>query len=257
MKVKVPAQWTNTITAWVWPNGGDGKEVTPTKEGDWYVVEGGNEILNVIFKNGNGWNGDSNQTVDMTFTTNTCIQLTHNSGAKAIYTVVDCEGGETPDTPDTPDTPEAGITVKAKMPAHWTNTITAWVWSDGAEGRPVTPTKDGNWYVVTENTTSLNIIFRNGTDWNGDANQTVDITGITTNTCYQLTQEGGAKATYTVVDCEDDIVEPEQPDTPETPTDVEDVQDQALAPIKVIINNALYLIMPNGDIYNAAGVLIK
>jgi hypothetical protein len=163
------------------------------------------------------------------------------------------------DTPDTPEEPEVttGITVKAKMPAHWTNTITAWVWADGMDGQVVTPTKDGEWYVVTENTTSLNIIFRNGTDWNGDANQTVDITGITTNTCYQLTQEGGAKATYTVVDCEDDIVEPEQPDTPETPTDVEDVQDQALAPIKVIINNALYLIMPNGDIYNAAGVLIK
>jgi hypothetical protein len=114
------------------------------------------------------------------------------------------------------------------------------------DGQVVTPTKDGEWYVVTENTTSLNIIFRNGTDWNGDANQTVDITGITTNTCYQLTQEGGAKATYTVVDCEDN-----------TATDLIEMQEPTLAPIKVIINNALYLIMPNGDMYDTAGRLIR
>ena len=119
------------------------------------------------------------------------------------------------DTPDTPEEPEVttDITVKAKMPAHWTNTITAWVWADGMDGQAVTPTKDGEWYVVTENTTSLNIIFRNGTYWNGDANQTEDITSITTNTCYQLAQEGSAKATYTVVDCESGTVEPDLEDT--------------------------------------------
>ena len=171
---------------------------------------------------------------------------------------MDCEGGEvepdqpTPDTPDTPDTPvepeepevTTDITVKAKMPAHWTNTITAWVWADGMEGQAVTPTKDDEWYVVTENTTSLNIIFRNGTDWNGDANQTVDITGITTNTCYQLTQEGGAKAKYTVVDCP-------------TATDVEDVEVQKPVARKVLINQSLYLVMPNGDVYDISGRLVR
>ena len=40
-------------------------------------------------------------------------------------------------------------------------------------------TKDGEWYVVTENTTKMNIIFVNGDNWNGDANQTVNIENIT------------------------------------------------------------------------------
>ena len=95
VKAKVPAAWTNTITAWVWPTGGEGKEVTPTKEGEWYVHTQNCAELNIIFKNGAGWNGDANQTVDMKFTENTCIEITAGSG-KATYTVVDCEGGDNP-----------------------------------------------------------------------------------------------------------------------------------------------------------------
>ena len=98
VKAKVPAAWTNTITAWVWPTGGEGKEVTPTKEGDWYVYTHHCAELNIIFKNGAGWNGDANQTVDMAFTENTCIEITAGSG-KATYTVVDCEGGDPVVTP--------------------------------------------------------------------------------------------------------------------------------------------------------------
>ena len=244
VKAKMPAHWTNTITAWVWADGMDGQAVTPTKDGEWYVVTENTTSLNIIFRNGTDWNGDANQTVDITgITTNTCYQLTQEGGAKATYTVVDCESGTVE-----PEEPEVttSITVKAKMPAHWTNTITAWVWADGMDGQAVTPNKEGEWYVVTKNTTSLNIIFRNGTDWNGNANQTEDITGITTNTCYQLTQEGDAKATYTVVNCEDN-----------TATDLIEMQEPTLAPIKVIINNALYLIMPNGDMYDTAGRLIR
>ena len=95
VKAKVPAAWTETITAWVWPTGGAGKEVTPSKEGEWYVVTNNCAELNIIFKNGAGWNGDANQTVDMVFTENTCIEITAGSG-KATYTVVDCEGGDNP-----------------------------------------------------------------------------------------------------------------------------------------------------------------
>ena len=238
VKAKMPAHWTNTITAWVWADGMDGQVVTPTKDGEWYVVTENTTSLNIIFRNGTDWNGDANQTVDITgITTNTCYQLAQEGGAKATYTVVDCETG---DTPSTPDTPEVGITVKAKIPAHWTNTITAWVWSDGAEGRSVTPTKDGEWYVVTENTTSLNIIFRNGTDWNGNANQTEDITGITTNTCYQLAQEGEAKATYTVVDCGDI-----------TTDDLEQLAPTTAR--KVLYNGSLYIILDDGRVYNVQG----
>ena len=89
VKAKVPAEWTDQITAWVWPTGGEGTEVVPTQEGEWYVVTHNCAELNIIYKNGAGWNGDSNQTVDMTFTENTCIEITGGSG-KATYTAVDC-----------------------------------------------------------------------------------------------------------------------------------------------------------------------
>ena len=95
IKAKVPAAWTNQITAWVWPTGGAGEEVIPTQEGEWYVVTRNCAELNIIYKNGAGWNGDANQTVDMTFTENACIEITAGSG-KATYTVVDCGGSVDP-----------------------------------------------------------------------------------------------------------------------------------------------------------------
>ena len=94
------------------------------------------------------------------------------------------------------------ITVKAKVPAAWTETITAWVWGTGLTDHEVECVKEGDWYVVTENCANLNVIFKNGAGWNGDPNQTVDITGITENTCLQLESDGASKATFVNVDCE-------------------------------------------------------
>ena len=96
---------------------------------------------------------------------------------------------------------EKDITVKAKVPAAWTDTITAWVWPTGGEGQEVTPVKEGDWYVYTHHCAELNIIFKNGEGWNGDANQTVDIT-VSENTCMELESDGATKATYVNVDCE-------------------------------------------------------
>ena len=93
------------------------------------------------------------------------------------------------------------ITVKAQVPAAWTDTITAWVWATGEEGKEVVATKDGDWYVYTQNCNELNIIFKNGHGWTGDKNQTVDLTGIRESVCYELAQEGDAKAIATSVDC--------------------------------------------------------
>jgi hypothetical protein len=103
--------------------------------------------------------------------------------------------------PDPEPQPEKDITVKAKVPASWTNTITAWVWPTGGEGEAVTPEKSGDWYVVTKHCSELNIIFRNGTDWAGDVNQTVDLKAAE-NTCWELASDGATKATATSVDCE-------------------------------------------------------
>ena len=90
------------------------------------------------------------------------------------------------------------ITVKAKMPDHWTDTITAWVWSTGYAGRFVTPIKEDEWYRVTEFTNELNIIFLNGTGWSSNSNQTEDMC-FYGNTCITLTQSYSQKATYNTV----------------------------------------------------------
>ena len=96
VKAKVPVEWTDTIMAWVWPTGGDGREVAPTREGDWYVVTENCDTLNIIYKNGSGWKGDIYQTVDMKFAENTCVEVLYNNEGKADYEVVDCESEVVP-----------------------------------------------------------------------------------------------------------------------------------------------------------------
>ena len=68
------------------------------------------------------------------------------------------------------------VTVKAKMPADWTNTPTAWVWPTGGEGVAATLTKEGDWYVYTtpEPVPALNIIWRNGDDWSNGQTQNLE-----------------------------------------------------------------------------------
>ena len=201
VRAKLPATWTSsTITAWVWTSeNASGTKVTAEKDGDYYKITKNAGALYVIFRNGEDWNGDKNQTVDLVYTEDVCLQLNQSGSAKATATVIDC-GAVSKD-----------ITVKAVVPGAWENTITAWVWPTGGEGKEVTPTKDGNWYVVTENCIELNVIFKNGTGWNGNENQTANITGVSENTCYQisaLNKDGEGKCTYTVVDCEA-AIEPE------------------------------------------------
>ena len=141
----------------------------------------------------------------------------------------DSDDSDDPDDPDDSDDPDdpiviTGVTVKAKVPAHWIDLITVWVWPTGGEGEEFIPVREGDWYVYTHTAgTELNIIFKNGFGWTGAHNQTVDITGITQNTCIKIEQEGSGKATYTIVDClsgeedeEEDDEEPEKPETPAT-----------------------------------------
>ena len=93
VKAKVPAEWTDQITVWVWPTGGEGVESVAAKEGNWYVYQhADNSEFNIIFKNGAGWNGDPNQSEDITgISKNTCLELTAGAG-KATYTIIDCDG---------------------------------------------------------------------------------------------------------------------------------------------------------------------
>ena len=79
--------------------------------------------------------------------------------------------------PDDSDDPVVitGVTVKAKVPAHWIDLITVWVWPTGGEGEEFIPVREGDWYVYTHTAgTELNIIFKNGFGWTGAHNQTVE-----------------------------------------------------------------------------------
>lgn len=113
-----------------------------------------------------------------------------------IYVIVKAEGDEIPE--------QEPITIRAKMPSNWGTTISAWVWKDGSEGSWATLTKDGDWYSYTSTITPLNIVYVNGSTWNGDDNQSVDIR-VHESTCIQLGTNTG-KRTYTIVDCPSDFV---------------------------------------------------
>ena len=218
--------------------GGTFKFVIPENvagsESDWMII----------------WNNNNNgkQTADLSFTMRGLYTM---NGYQQLVTSL-CDGGDTGEDPNpnqnpnpnpNPDPDTQGITIKAKMPAHWTSTITAWVWSDGQEGAWKSPTKQGDWYAITENSSKVNIIFVNGTNWNGNANQTEDMT-FHSSTCIQLSQSGDAKARYTIVDCQEE-------------TDVDNLEHPISSPRKVIINQSLYIVMPNGNAYDISGRLLQ
>ena len=92
VKAKVPNTWKKTIYVWVWETGQDGKEFVAKKQGDWFVYTHEGNELNIIFKNGEGWSGDENQTEDIHTTRSTCYQLNlPEKDAKVQPVVVDCD----------------------------------------------------------------------------------------------------------------------------------------------------------------------
>jgi len=93
IKAKVPSNWGNTISAWVWSSA-NGTWKTLTRDGDWYVYSS-TDPFNIIFVNGSDWAGDNNQTVDIAVNGNLCIQIASNTTGKRSYTSVDCEDSTT------------------------------------------------------------------------------------------------------------------------------------------------------------------
>ncbi|MGN0239108.1 MAG: M4 family metallopeptidase [Paludibacteraceae bacterium] len=97
-------------------------------------------------------------------------------------------------------------TIRVKKPADWSKTISAWVWNDDEEGHWESLTKEGNWYVY-DGVGNYNIIFINGTTWNGDNNQTIDI-AVSSDMCMQIGSETYGKRSCSTISCDDD---PEPP----------------------------------------------
>lgn len=91
VKAKVPSNWTNGISAWTWSGSNTGTWATLTLDGDWVSYTSSVSPLNIIFINGSNWSTDPNQTVDITLTESSCIQINSNGSAKCTYTLIDCE----------------------------------------------------------------------------------------------------------------------------------------------------------------------
>lgn len=179
VKAKIPAHWKNTITAYVWDTESS-KVVTPTKEGDWYVVTEKCATLNIIFRNGTDWSGNANQTEDILLSSNTNIQISQSGSDKATYKVL-----------------ERDILVQAQMPEQWNQTITALVTPAGGTETVVTPELKNGWYTFAYTCKDMTVVFRNG-DGTEDCNQSQAIT-LSENTTLKLTQEGESKAVCNIV----------------------------------------------------------
>lgn len=151
-----------------------------------YPTGGLNQKLNI----------PSNGTYDVTFTYVPSIP-----SLEAVATLIE----------PSVDPVQTTITIKGKVPAEWTNAIYVYLYSTDADGFHAA-TQEGEWwsYTYSGESSSINAIFVNGSSWSGlpAYYQTVDITDISADACYELTYHTGAKATYVGVDC---------PSTPEPP----------------------------------------
>lgn len=106
-------------------------------------------------------------------------------------------------------------TIRVKKPADWSTTISAWVWNDDEEGHWESLTKEGNWYVY-DGVGNYNIIFINGTTWNGDNNQTIDI-AVSSDMCMQIGSETYGKRSCSTISCDDDPEPPVRTDCKSLP----------------------------------------
>ena len=86
VRAKWPSEWKDTPTAWVWPTGGEGSEAVLEKDGDFYKYTTPEAVpgLNIIFKDGEGWNGDTRQTVNIEgIVANTDYEIVYSATEKA------------------------------------------------------------------------------------------------------------------------------------------------------------------------------
>ncbi|MFV0471434.1 MAG: chitobiase/beta-hexosaminidase C-terminal domain-containing protein [Paludibacteraceae bacterium] len=133
--------------------------------------------------------------------------IQNNTTLKAV--AVDADGVSSPMvsysyiTEESP-TP-AGITVMLKKPDDWSS-VYLWAWTgtnnnlfSAWPGQSLTEIQD-SWYAYTFDTviSSVNVVFNN----NGTP-QTVDITDVTTNTCYVKDGMQNGKMTVVATDCPD------------------------------------------------------
>ena len=148
-----------------------------------------------------------------------------------------------------PPTPDESITVRLdpQSCSGWSSVyLYAWdanINQPAGEWPGTKVGKDGQgwWsYTFDRQFTNVNIIWTNGT-----GEQTIDITNVTQSTCYELDLSTYPYGVY-VVDCSKDV------------TALEDVQINNKAQArKIIVNNTMYILMPDGKTYTIMGQNVK
>ncbi len=203
-------------------------------------------------------NGNGKQTDDLKFQMR---GLYTTGGYQSLVTKL-CEGGDTGETPN--PNPNPGPTPSEMclesaderavfyQGSNFGTSVYVYMWdpTNGDKqltgewpGTAVTHLSDDKFkFVVPASATgepsNWKIIWNNGNGGNG--NQTADL-DFTMHGIYNFS---GCNGTVTAL-CED------------IPDAVEDVEVNQIQARKILYNGALYLIMPNGNIYNAAGVLVN
>lgn len=91
IKAKVPDFWLD-VYVYLWDTDGvENGEYKATKQGDWYVYTYFGKSLNIIFKEGKGWNGHPYQSEDLKTDRSGCYVITQEGENKGIFNEVDCE----------------------------------------------------------------------------------------------------------------------------------------------------------------------
>ncbi len=128
VKAKVPSNWTNGISAWTWSGTNTGTWATLELDGDWISYTSSVSPLNIIFVNGSDWSTDPNQTVDITLTESSCIQIANNGTGKCTYTLVDCNGGsENPQEISCAQAVQIATSLEHNTPTSETYTVIGYV----------------------------------------------------------------------------------------------------------------------------------
>lgn len=91
IKAKVPDSWTD-VYVYLWDTDGvENGEYKASKVGDWYVYTYFGKSLNIIFKEGKGWNGHPYQSEDLKTDRSGCYVITQEGENKGVFNEVNCE----------------------------------------------------------------------------------------------------------------------------------------------------------------------
>lgn len=91
IKAKVPDFWTD-VYVYLWDTDGvENGEYKASKVGDWYVYTYFGKSLNIIFKEGQGWNGHPYQSEDLKTDRSGCYVITQEGENKGVFNEVNCE----------------------------------------------------------------------------------------------------------------------------------------------------------------------